>query len=134
MTGGADVVIDRTALAALLTSVDGPVAKDLARRAIRVEAAVKRSLKQPGKGRVYTKTNPKRTHRASAPGAPPATDLGRLAAAITFEVGVDAGGLHARVGSNVAYERALELGAPSRGLAPRPHLRPALTAAAGEDR
>ena len=101
------------------------MAKDLARRAVQVERTVKRSLHQPGRGRTYTRGGV--THRASAPGDPPATDLGRLAAATSWELGVDERGLHARVGSNYPVQLFLEVG--TRRMAARPHLRPALEAA-----
>lgn len=120
-----DVRFDDQALQRLLDGPDGPVAKDLARRAIQVERRVKQTLKQPGRGRTYRRGNV--THTASAPGDPPATDRGRLAAATTHELGRDAQGLHARIGSNYPVQLYLELG--TRRMAPRPHLRPALEAA-----
>lgn len=120
-----DVRFDDQAVRRLLNSPDGPVARDLARRAIQVERRVKQSLKQPGRGRTYRRGGV--THRASAPGDPPATDLGRLAAATTHELGRDARGLVAYVGSNYRVQLYLELG--TRRMAPRPHLRPALEAA-----
>ena len=120
-----DIVFDDDALTRFLTDPDGPAAKDLARRAVKVERAVKRMLHQPGRGRTYRRGGV--THRASAPGDPPATDLGRLAAAVSWELGVDERGLHARIGSNYPIELFLELG--TRRMAARPHLRPALEAA-----
>ena len=120
-----EVVFDDAALRRLLDGPDGPVAKDLARRAVQVERTVKRSLHQPGRGRTYRRGGV--VHRASAPGDPPATDLGRLAAATTWEIGVDERGLHARIGSNYPVQLFLELG--TRRMAARPHLRPALEAA-----
>lgn len=116
--------IDRAALDQLLHGPDGPVARDLERRAIRVESAAKRLVRQHGTGRIYHLTNPTRTHQASAPGQPPATDLGRLGASITHELGADNEGLVARVGTNVEYALFLEVG--TRHMAPRPFLRPAL--------
>lgn len=117
-----DVRFDPAALRLLLDSPSGDVAKDLARRAVQVDRIVKHSLKQPGHGRVYRRGGV--LHRASAPGAPPATDLGRLAAATGWEVGRDERGLVARIGSNYPVQLYLELG--TRRMAPRPHLRPAL--------
>lgn len=39
----------------------------------------------PGGGRIYHRTNPPRTHRASAPFQPPAEDLGGLMTSIGWE-------------------------------------------------
>lgn len=119
------VRFDPQGLRALLDTTSSPVAGDLARRAVKVERAVKQSLKQPGRGRLYRRRGV--VHRASAPGSPPATDLGRLAAATTWEVGRDERGLVARIGSNYRVQLYLELG--TRRMAPRPHLRPALAEA-----
>lgn len=44
-------------------------------------------LRGPKTGRVYHKSNPKRLHRASAPGQYPATDTGRLAGSLGYEAG-----------------------------------------------
>jgi hypothetical protein len=119
-----DVRIDPTALAQFVNGPTGAVAKDLTRRAIRVEGEAKRLAHQPGTGRTYSKSNPKRTHRASAPGQPFATDLGTAAASIGHAIGVDAVGIFAQVGSGLRKFRYLELG--TRRMAPRPTLRPAL--------
>lgn len=68
----------------------------------------------------------KRVYNAfpSKPGEPPHKQTGNLRRSVTYEV--DARDLTARVGTNVTYGRHLELGT-SRGLAPRPWLRPALS-------
>jgi HK97 gp10 family phage protein len=114
------------ALTDLFESPQGPTARDLERRAVNVETAAKRSVSSQGRGRTYQLSNPKRTHRASAPGAPPAVDLGRLRSSINHRLGTDSRGLFAVVGTKVAYARALELG--TSRMAPRPFLRPALAA------
>lgn len=119
-----DVRIDAQALARYINGPGGDVAKDLTRRAIRVETEAKRLLHQPGKGRTYTKSNPRRVHRASAPGAPPATDLGLLAASIRHAIGGDSRGIYAQIGTGLRKGRWLELG--TRKMAPRPFLRRAL--------
>lgn len=116
-------------LARLFNSEDGPVGKMLTRKAVVVEAAAKRSVKAHGRGRVYRLSNPSRTHQASAPGDPPATDLGRLGASITHALGHDDRGLLSWVGSNVSYAPHLERG--TTRMAPRPFLRPALSALRG---
>lgn len=125
MSGDVTLIVDSAAIESLLNSPSGPVAKDLARRAIQVETAAKRLMSQPGRGRTYRRGGV--THRASAPGDPPATDLGRLRAATTSQLAVDERGLHARIGSNYPVQLFLELG--TRKMAARPHLRPALEAA-----
>jgi HK97 gp10 family phage protein len=81
----------------LFEGENGPVAKDLAKRAIRVEAAAKRLA-------------PVRT--------------GRLRASITHQISHDERGLLAVVGTNVVYARFLELG--TFRMSGRPFLRPAL--------
>jgi hypothetical protein len=119
-----DVRINPTALAAYINSPSGDVAKDLTKRGIRVEREAKRLAHQAGTGRTYHKSNPKRTHRASAPGQPFATDLGTAAASITHAIGVDAVGIFCQVGSGLKKMRWLEFG--TRLMAPRPTLRRAL--------
>jgi len=121
---GSYVKFDEAALATLFSSPDGPVGKTLARRAIVVERAAKKSMSSGG-GRTYRRRGV--THVASAPGAAPAVDTGRLRASITYELGQDGRGLVARIGTNVKYAAYLELG--TRRMRPRPFLRPALAAA-----
>jgi hypothetical protein len=119
-----DVVINPSALDRYVDRPTGPVARDLERRAIRVETEAKRLVHQPGTGRVYRKTNPRRIHRASAPGQPFATDIGVAAASITHGIGRDAQGIYAVVGSGLRKFKFLELG--TRFMRPRPVLRRAL--------
>ena len=97
---------DHKAISDFLNAPDGPAAKHLLKTAIRVESEAKRV-------------------------AP--VDTGRLRSSITHELGMDARGLYARVGSNVVYARRIELG--FRGYdrlgryydqRPRPYLRSAL--------
>ena len=88
------------ALRALLTSRSGPVARDLARRAARVETRAK----------------------VLAP-----VDTGRLRSSITWALLVDGRGLYAEVGTNVLYAIYQELG--TRHHRPQPFLVPALAAA-----
>lgn len=93
-------VFHEAALARLLESEDGPVAKDVLRRSIRVESAAKRL-------------------------AP--VDTGRLRSSITHELATDTQGLHGRIGTNVEYAPYVEFGT---GRTPaQPFLRPALGAA-----
>lgn len=111
-----DIVWNNVALDQLLEGPLGPVARDLARRAIRVETAVKVSLNN-----AYPP--------ASMPGSPPHKRHGRLQSSISWELGSDGEGLYADIGTNVEYGRYLELGTDQ--MAARPYLRPALTAANG---
>lgn len=76
-------------------------------------------LSQPGRGREYRRGNV--THRASAPGDPPAVDTGRLRGSIGVQ---RIGDGHYRVGTNVDYAPLLEFG--RRNQKARPFLRPAL--------
>lgn len=96
------VVFDQAALDALFRSPAGPVGKDLARRAIKVESAAKRL-------------------------AP--VDTGRLRSSVTHELGADSDGLVARVGTNVHYAVHQEFG--TSRMSAHPFLRPALGAAGG---
>lgn len=105
------------AMAALLTGPNGGVARDLARRAVRVQNAAK-------------------VNASGRPG--PRVQTGRLRSSISWEIRtqqsglpgfaqVTGGGLVARVGTNVVYARPLELGL--RNGRRYPFLGPALKAA-----
>lgn len=95
----------------LLRDPSGPVYRDLARRAVRIEAAAK----------VNASHSP-----PSIPGEGPAVQTGRLRGSITFRLGSDTIGPYADVGSNVAYAAYVELG--TQFMEERPFLRPALHA------
>lgn len=95
-------------LEALLRGPHGPIAADLARRAIRVESAAK-------------------TNASGRPG--PRVITGRLRGSITWRLGEDIEGLYAEVGSNVEYALYVEQGT-SRSAA-YPFLAPSLDAAYG---
>lgn len=132
----------------LLNSPDGPVGRDMERRALMVEAEQKKLLSMHGQGRVYTTRfftrggklyayGSRPPHQASAPGAPPATDTGRLRATVGHHVGRDQQGLYANIGSGanpaipgVKYAEYLEYGTSK--MHPRPWLRPSARAADGE--
>jgi len=89
----------------------------------------KRMQSSPASGRLYRRgkgRNRSRTHRASAPGQPPAIDTGRLINSIMFRQETP---LTATVSSNAIYAARLEYGGgDSRGvyIAPRPSWRPAV--------
>lgn len=97
---------NEAALSLLLNSRDGPVARDLARRAVRVESQAK-------------------VNASGRPG--PNVDTGRLRSSIRWFLGADAQGLFAAVGSDVEYAAYVELGTDRAP--PYPYLRPALAAA-----
>jgi phage gpG-like protein len=78
----------------------------------------------PASGRVYQKYNPRRAHRASAPGQAPMTDTGRLASRIYFNQETVGGNMVATVGSVLAYAAHLEYG--TLRMAARPYFRPAI--------
>lgn len=94
-----------------LLTVD--VGRDLARRAIKVEAAAKQSMG--------------REAPPSTPGHPPAVRTGRLWGSITWRLGTDSEGVYADIGTAVYYAPFLELG--TSRMAARPFLRPALESA-----
>lgn len=94
------VRIDQAALDELFNSPSGEVARDLQRRALQVDRAAKRLCP---------------------------VDTGRLRSSITNELGTDAQGLLAAVGTNVEYAPYVELG--TSRMAAQPFLLPALEAA-----
>ncbi|MFO0887534.1 MAG: hypothetical protein U0790_00145 [Isosphaeraceae bacterium] len=63
--------------------------------------------------------------RRSQPGDPPYKQTGLLRSSVTHEVIASAGGIVARIGTNLKYGLYQELGT-NRGIAPRPWLRRAL--------
>lgn len=74
-----------------------------------------------GGGRTYQKYNPRRTHTASAPGAYPATDTGRLASSVRMILPT-ASTIVGEVGTAVKYGAWLEFG--TSRMAARPWLLP----------
>lgn len=95
-----------------------------ARRGLLAAGAVLRNkwggevLRRPGTGRVYKRGNV--SHRASAPGEPPATNTGRLANSIDIEAIPELTDPTIRVGTGLDYGRHLQYGVPGR-IEPRPH-------------
>lgn len=75
------------------------------------------------RGRKYPVPGTGRTYTASAPGEPPAVRLGHLRNSYRFRVVGVPGREVGEVGSPLDY--ALELERGGRGVAPRPHVRPA---------
>lgn len=83
--------------------------------------------KSPRGGVTYTLYNPKRTHKASAQGEAPATDLGRLASSISYETMPREGVVVIRCAKGIApYAIALEYGTADGRIKPRPFMRPAI--------
>tara|TARA_R100000388_G_scaffold92267_1_gene75111 strand:+ start:3752 stop:4177 length:426 start_codon:yes stop_codon:yes gene_type:complete len=81
------------------------------------------SIQQGAKsGVVYEKYNPRRIHRASSAGEPPATDTGFLVNNISLKIDTD--GLGASVESRADYSAFLEFGTST--MAARPFMQPAL--------
>lgn len=97
---GAGITFYPEALAQLLASENGPVAKDLLRRVLRVERSAKQACP---------------------------VDTGRLRASITHRLEQDSQGLYGLVGTNVKYALPVEFG--TGRMAAKPYLRPALRAA-----
>lgn len=95
--------------------LNGPVVRDLVKRALRVEATAKR---------LASNASP------SSPGEGPGVVTGRLRGSITWRPGEDGISPYVDVGSNVYYAPFLELG--TKRMAARPFLRPALESARTE--
>jgi hypothetical protein len=77
--------------------------------------AVRGIQRGPATGRTYVKSNPNRTHVASAPGQFPMSDTGRLASGIEFEPPTGVKRPEGVVGTNVLYGKYLELKPAYRG-------------------
>ena len=103
-------------------------AMDLAGEVVATEAR-KNVQRSPRGGRTYQKYNPRRTHKASKAGQAPATDQGGLVRSISSDANRQTKVIYVYSSHAIApYARALEYGSMSSNLAPRPFLRPALTA------
>lgn len=86
-----------------------------------LELEIKKSLGGPRSGRRVVRYQPKRIHRASAPGEAPATDLGFLVNSISSRMVTP---LQGEISISARYAEALELG--TRRMAERPFVRPAI--------
>jgi hypothetical protein len=110
------IVWNDAALQRMFRDPNGPIGRDLKRRAINVESAAK--LNASGRA-VAGANNPE--------GRGPNVDTGRLRSSITYQIEERASGLVAKIGTNVEYGRPLETGL--RGGRTYPFLAPALPAA-----
>lgn len=84
------------------------------------DSAVESILSGEKTGKVYNRRGV--AHQASAPGEPPASDIGNLSR--SFDVVPELALLRVIVNNNAKYAAALEYG--SQRIEPRPFLRPAL--------
>jgi phage gpG-like protein len=118
LTGTAEL---KRALAEFGINADKELAAIVRGTAQNVRSHAIRSIQRGTKsGITYEKIDPRRTHRASAPGEAPATDTGRLANSIQADIE----GKNATVFTNVEYAPWLEFG--TRTIEPRPFMFPAL--------
>ena len=94
------------------------------RSATLVENTAKKSILSGGSGITYKKYNPRRTHTASAPGQPPASDTGFLVNSISTSVSVRGTSVIGQIVASAEYAPHLEFGTSS--ILPRPFMQPAL--------
>lgn len=114
IVGVSEVRFDEAALARLLAGPQGPVGRELSRRAIKGtnEARMNATGRQ-----VEGATN--------AEGRGPRVDTGRLRSSIAWQMGRDGDGLFADIGTNVEYGYYLETGL--RNGVTYPFLKPVLS-------
>lgn len=125
MTGVKEISQNQNALAVAMRQINRAVneayghrehlAPILATVAIDLVKDLKQELSHPGTGATYG------NHTASAPGEPPAVDVGRLRASVDWQPGEDALGPYVEVGTNVDYGPMLEFGTSK--MAARPWFR-----------
>ncbi len=95
------------------------------RGTLMVQNDAKKSILAGGTGRTYEKYEPRRTHIASAPNQPPASDTGFLASNITMGVDVKTNGtVVGQIISSAPYSKHLEFG--TTNMTERPFMQPAL--------
>ena len=89
---------------------DNKVKEYVTRGTIMVQNTAKQSILAGGTGKTYQKYEPRRTHTASAPNQPPASDTGFLANNITMEVNTEPNGtVVGKIISSAPYSKFLEL-------------------------
>ena len=97
----------------------------ITRSTMLVKNTAVKSIMAGGTGIEYTKYEPRRTHRASAPKQPPANDTGFLVSQITTKVDVKPNGkVVGQIISAAPYSAALEFGTVN--MTERPFMQPAL--------
>jgi hypothetical protein len=104
-------------------NVAGEISQEAVLRGVRAATIEAKTLtidklSQPGRGRTYERGTI--SHRASAPGDPPAPDTGRLRQSVQSEVFSTPEGALGVVSVNASYAEALELG--TEKIAPRPFI------------
>jgi len=104
---------------------DNKVKEYVTRGTMMVQNTAKKSILSGGTGKTYQKYEPRRTHIASAPKQPPASDTGFLASQITMDVDVKANGtVVGQIISAAPYSKHLEFGTVN--MTERPFMQPAL--------
>ena len=104
---------------------ENKVEEYITRGTMMVQNTAKESILKGGTGRTYEKYNPRRTHVASAPNQPPASDTGFLVSNITMNVKKEVNGaVVGQVISSAPYSQALEFGTTT--MTERPFMQPAL--------
>tara|TARA_R100000734_G_C3319162_1_gene114469 strand:+ start:1556 stop:1987 length:432 start_codon:yes stop_codon:yes gene_type:complete len=104
---------------------DNKVKEYVTRGTTMVKNTAQKSILSGGTGTVYEKYEPRRTHRASAPNQPPASDTGFLASQITMEVTTKSNGtVIGQIISSAPYSKHLEFGTVN--MTERPFMQPAL--------
>lgn len=108
-------------MVAVLRDVPGAGEQALSKLGVRMESEIKKILSEPGSGVVYQKYKPRRRHQASAPGEPPAVDLGKYRASWGWVVEKVGNGWQLLFGTSSELGEWLEFG--TTRMEARPHLR-----------
>jgi len=104
---------------------DNKVKEYVTRATLMVQNTAKKSITAGGTGITYEKYEPRRTHTASAPNQPPASDTGFLVSQITMKVKTHSNGsVEGSIISAAPYSKALEFG--TTNMTERPFMQPAL--------
>ena len=104
---------------------DNKVKEYVTRGTMMVQNTAKKSIMAGGTGKTYQKYEPRRTHTASAPKQPPASDTGFLVSQITMDVDVKPNGtVVGQIISAAPYSKHLEFGTVN--MTERPFMQPAL--------
>jgi len=104
---------------------DNKVKEYVTRGTMMVQNTAKKSILAGGTGKTYQKYEPRRTHTASAPNQPPASDTGFLVSQITMDVDVKPNGtVVGQIISAAPYSKHLEFGTVN--MTERPFMQPAL--------